>query len=108
VKAQGRSETRETRENNNKPGIQADKRLELKKQLRLDLSVLRGDSSSYVGNQILGGSVNQSSLQKLNGNLQQLNLNPENIQKGFHEEFMAKLNEFSESWRQAALLEKKF
>jgi hypothetical protein len=106
VKAQGRSDTRETRENN-KPGVQPDKRLELKKQLRLDLSVLRGDSSSYVLNQNLGGSVNQSSMQKLSG-IQHLNLNSENIQKGFHEEFMSKLNEFSESWRQAALLEKKF
>lgn len=28
--------------------------------------------------------------------------------KGFHEEFMSKLEEFSQSWRTAALAEKKF
>ena len=27
---------------------------------------------------------------------------------GFHDEFMSKLEEFSESWRQAAMLQKKF
>ena len=28
--------------------------------------------------------------------------------KGFHEEFMARLDEFSQSWRTAAMAEKKF
>lgn len=28
--------------------------------------------------------------------------------KGFHEEFMSRLDEFSQSWRTAAMLEKKF
>lgn len=28
--------------------------------------------------------------------------------KGFHEEFMARLDEFSQSWRLAAMAEKKF
>lgn len=28
--------------------------------------------------------------------------------KGFHEEFMARLDEFSQSWRMAAMAEKKF
>lgn len=27
---------------------------------------------------------------------------------GFHQEFMAKINQFSESWRQAAMNQKKF
>lgn len=31
-----------------------------------------------------------------------MNLNKENHTNGFHEEFMAKVNEFSESWREAA------
>jgi hypothetical protein len=42
------------------------------------------------------------------------NNNPSNVGSqsndivGFHEEFMSKLNEFSESWRKAALQEKRF
>lgn len=56
---------------------------------------------------------------KMNGQLK-LNLSPLfNAQKpnpvngkveikGFHEEFMARLDEFSQSWRMAAMAEKKF
>ncbi len=42
-----------------------------------------------------------------------LNLSPLDFKKcenitGFHEEFMGRLDEFSQSWRMAAMAEKKF
>lgn len=82
--------------------INNDKNEENKKNNRLTFSFNQENSFE--------NSKSPQKKQQLKLNLGFLKDDPSKNKKelGFHEEFMARMNEFSESWRQAAMKEKKF
>lgn len=70
--------------------------IKMKSKLKLDLTRVTGSVSVPKYNIVSGQSSNDKFM---------LNFPAENGQ-GFHEEFMSRFEEFSQSWRQAALHQK--